>query len=152
TLLTIPAGNIQVTHVEGSGCYGGNGADGVTFDAALLSQAVGKPVRLQYSRSDEMITGEHYGHPMVHNHKVGLDANGTIIAWDNESVIGLHGEGALGTGLGGFVQGAIAGFPTTKIVPTSTPTPAAVGFFGFNFSNAVPNYMSGNVGGQNYGT
>src|SRR5499427_6959344 len=48
TLLNIPAGQIEVNHVEGSGCYGGNGADGVTFDAALLSQAVGKPVRLQY--------------------------------------------------------------------------------------------------------
>ena len=49
TLLSIPAANIEVIQVEGSGCYGGNGADPVTFDAALLSQAVGKPVRLQYT-------------------------------------------------------------------------------------------------------
>jgi len=152
SLLSIPAGNIEVIHVEGSGCYGGNGADGVTLDAALLSQAVGKPVRLQYSRRDEMTSGEHYGHPMVHNQKAGLDANGSIIAWDNETVLGNHGEGALGTGLGAFVQGALAGFPTTKIVPTTSPAPPAVGFFGFNFSNSVPNYVSGSISGTSYGT
>ena len=57
TLLSIPTANIEVMQVEGSGCYGGNGADPVTFDAALLSQAVGKPVRLQYTRKDEMTAG-----------------------------------------------------------------------------------------------
>jgi CO/xanthine dehydrogenase Mo-binding subunit len=151
TLLNIPAGNIEVIHVEGSGCYGGNGADGVTFDAALLSQAIGRPVRLQYNRRDEMTTGEHYGHPMVNNQKVGLDANGSIIAWDVESVLMQHGEGALGTGLGAFVQGALAGFPTTKVVPTTSPAPPAVGFFGFNFGNSVPPYLSGNISGVSYG-
>jgi len=151
TLLSIPAGNIQVTHVEGSGCYGGNGADGVTFDAALLSQAVGKPVRLQYSRADEMLSGEHYGHPMVQNQKVGLDANGTIVAWDVETILGQHGEGALGIGIGGFVQGALAGFPTTKIVPTTTPTNPAGGAF-WNFGNSVPSYSAGLVNGTKLGT
>ena len=55
-LLRIPAANIEVVFVEGSGCYGHNGGDPVTQDAALLSQAVGKPVRVQYSRADEMIS------------------------------------------------------------------------------------------------
>ncbi len=151
SLLNIPAANIQVTNVEGSGCYGGNGADGVTFDAALLSQAVGRPVRLQYTRADEMAGGEQFGRPFVINHKVGLDANGTIIAWDAENVLAQKGEGALGVGLGGFIQGSLAGFPTTKIVPTTTPAPAAVGFFGFNFSNSTPPYLNGRVNGQNYG-
>src|SRR5262249_55271455 len=80
TLLNIPAGNIQVTHVEGSGCYGGNGADGVTFDAALLSQAVGKPVRLQSSPSDEMLTGENYGQALGRKHKAGHDPQGTSLS------------------------------------------------------------------------
>ncbi|MBV8729945.1 MAG: molybdopterin-dependent oxidoreductase, partial [Acidobacteriia bacterium] len=57
TLLNIPAANIEVIQVEGSGCYGGNGADPVTFDAAFLSQAVGAPVRVQYTRKDEMTAG-----------------------------------------------------------------------------------------------
>jgi CO/xanthine dehydrogenase Mo-binding subunit len=149
TLLSIPAANIEVIQVEGSGCYGGNGADGVTFDAALLSQAVGRPVRLQYSRSDEHVSGEQYGRPFVSDQKVGLDANGTIIAWDYESVLAQRGEGPLGAGgaVGNFIQGTLAGFPAARVVPTASPTPPAVGPFGYNFSNAIPPYASGLIGG-----
>src|SRR5262249_47647395 len=158
TLLSLPAANIEVIQVEGSGCYGGNGADPVTFDAALLSQAVGKPVRLQYSRSDEMTGGEHYGHPMVSNEKVGLDANGNIIAWDYETVLAAHGEGPLAgftfggaRGPGNFIAGALAGFPTSKVALTSTPANPAGGLF-WNFGNSVPPYASGNIGGVSLGT
>ena len=158
TLLSIPAANIEVIQVEGSGCYGGNGADPVTFDAALLSQAVGKPVRLQYSRSDEMTGGEHYGHAMVGNQKVGLDANGGIIAWDYETVLMVHGEGPLAAftfggapGPGNFIPGALAGFPTGKVVPTTTPAAPAGGPF-WNFGNSVSPYVTGSVNGASLGT
>jgi nicotinate dehydrogenase subunit B len=158
TILNIPAGNIEVIQVEGSGCYGGNGADPVAFDAALLSQAVGKPVRLQYSRADEMTGGEHYGHPMVSNQKVGLDANGGIIAWDYESVMMEHGEGPLAgfnfggaAGPGNFISGALAGFPTSKVVLTTTPINPGGGLF-WNFGNSVPPYTTGSVNGANLGT
>jgi len=62
-VLGIPIANVRVIFAEGSGCYGLNGNDSVSFDAALLSQAVGKPVRLQYSRKDEMTSGESFGPP-----------------------------------------------------------------------------------------
>jgi nicotinate dehydrogenase subunit B len=158
TLLNMPVANIEVIQVEGSGCYGGNGADPVTFDAALLSRAVGKPVRLQYSRSDEMTAGEHYGHPMVSNLKVGLDSNGNIIAWDYESVLAAHGEGPLAgftfggaAGPGNFIPGALAGFPTSKVVLRSTPADPAPGPF-WNFGNSVPPYVTGSVNGVSLGT
>jgi CO/xanthine dehydrogenase Mo-binding subunit len=158
TLLSIPTANIEVMQVEGSGCYGGNGNDPVTFDAALLSQAVGKPVRLQYTRKDEMTAGEHYGHPMVSNQKVGLDGNGTIIAWDNETVLMVHGEGPLAgftfggaPGPGNFIPGALAGFPTGKVVPTATPAKPAGGLF-WDFGNSVPPYSTGSVNGVSLGT
>ncbi|WP_245598938.1 xanthine dehydrogenase family protein molybdopterin-binding subunit [Halotalea alkalilenta] len=44
---------IAIKRLEASGCYGRNGADDVCADAALLSRAVGRPVRVQLSRSDE---------------------------------------------------------------------------------------------------
>src|SRR5262249_48566716 len=53
-ILGIPADNVRVVYTRGAGCYGINGADTVSYDAALLSQAVGKPVRVQLSRRDEM--------------------------------------------------------------------------------------------------
>src|SRR5262245_56934934 len=143
-ILRIPAANIEVVFVEGSGCYGHNGGDPVTQDAALLSQAVGKPVRVLYSRADEMIGGEHYGYPMVSNEKIGLDASGQIIAWDYENIELQRGEGALGTP-GNNIPGYLAGFPTTQIVPSQTP-PANPPTFG-NVNNTMPPYVTGSVNG-----
>jgi len=158
TLLSIPTANIEVIQVEGSGCYGGNGNDPVTFDAALLSQAVGKPVRLQYTRKDEMTAGEHYGHPMVSNQTAGLDAGGTIVTWDNETFLMVHGEGPLAgftqggaPGPGNFISGALAGFPTALVVPTATPANPAGGLF-WDFGNSVPPYCTGSVNGVSLGT
>jgi CO/xanthine dehydrogenase Mo-binding subunit len=149
-LLGVPEANIEVTFFEGSGCYGHNGADPATHDAALLSQVVGKPVRVLYTRSDEMTGGEHYGHPMVSNEKVGLDASGTIMAWDYENVLMQRGEGAaIGNMPGNGIPGALAGLPTAPVIPTTTPTyPTAYS----NFSNAVPSYVTGTVNGLNSGT
>jgi nicotinate dehydrogenase subunit B len=148
-LLGIPAANIEVFFVDGSGCYGHNGADPATFDAALLSQAVGKPVRLQYTRRDEMTAGEHYGHPTVSYEKVGLDANGNIIAWDYEAIRMQRGEGAIFVP-GNGIPGALAGFPTSQVVPTTTPTdptPSSV----LNGSNHIPSYVTSSLNGVSYG-
>src|SRR4030095_8785986 len=53
-LLGIKPDIIHVMFRRGSGCYGLNGVDAVSFDAALMSQAVGRPVRVQLTRKDEM--------------------------------------------------------------------------------------------------
>jgi len=151
TLLSIPTPNIQVTFVESSGCYGHSGNDAVTFDAALLSQAVGRPVRVHYTRSDEMIAGEHYGHPTVSNEKIGLDANGSIIAWDYEAIRAQRGEGALFGTPGNGIPGALAGFPTAKVVPTTSPNnPTASSVL--NGSNHIPPYVTSSLNGVSYGT
>src|SRR6476646_9976134 len=83
-LLGVPPDNVRVIFTRGAGCYGINGADTVSYDAALLSQAVGKPVRVQLSRKDEM-AWENYGFPYVIDQRAGIDASGNIIAWDCES-------------------------------------------------------------------
>lgn len=44
---------VLVNRLEASGCYGRNGADDVAADAALLSRAVGRPVRVQLMREQE---------------------------------------------------------------------------------------------------
>src|SRR6516165_3801876 len=83
-MLGLKPENVRVIFRRGSGCYGLNGADTVTYDAALLSQAVGKPVRVQLSRKDEM-AWENYGQPFVIEERAGLDSGGNIVAWDHES-------------------------------------------------------------------
>src|SRR5207253_2665410 len=54
-LLDMSPENVRLIHMEGAGCYGQNGADDCAADAAVLSQAVGKPVRVQWSRQQEFI-------------------------------------------------------------------------------------------------
>ena len=57
----LPKERVRCIHVEGSGCYGHNGADDVAADAALLARAwPGKPVRVQWMRDQEH-TWEPYG-------------------------------------------------------------------------------------------
>ena len=78
---------------RGSGCYGLNGADAVSFDAAVLSQAVGRPVRLQFSRQDEMMW-ENLGSACVVEHRAGIAPDGRIAAWDREGLGSFAGQSA----------------------------------------------------------
>jgi CO/xanthine dehydrogenase Mo-binding subunit len=80
-LLQLPVDKVRVAWTEASGCYGHNGADDAAADAALLSQAVGKPVRVQWSRQDEL-GWDPKGPAMLIDVRGGLDAQGQVIAWD----------------------------------------------------------------------
>jgi nicotinate dehydrogenase subunit B len=80
-VLRIPVENITVEHLEGAGCYGHNAADDVALDAVLLAKAAGgKPVRVQWTRADEMTHGP-FGAAMAIEIEADLDANNEIVAW-----------------------------------------------------------------------
>ena len=88
--LKLPAKDIRCIHVEGSGCYGQNGADDVALDAALLARAVpDKPVRLQWMRDDEF-AWEPYGAAMSMSVKASLNAEGQIADWQYELWSNTH--------------------------------------------------------------
>ena len=79
--LGLPQENIVVSHVEGAGCYGHNGADDVAFDAVLLARAAGgRPVRMQWSREDELAWSP-MGAAMAVEIEADLDAQGDIVCW-----------------------------------------------------------------------
>lgn len=64
-MLRLDPGRVRCIHMEGSGCYGHNGADDAAADAALIAMAVpGRPVRVQWMRRDEHCW-EPYGPAMV---------------------------------------------------------------------------------------
>jgi nicotinate dehydrogenase subunit B len=80
-VLKLPVENITVEHMEGAGCYGHNAADDVALDAVLLAKAAGgRPVRLQWSREDEM-THAPFGAAMAIEIEADLDAQGEIVDW-----------------------------------------------------------------------
>jgi len=90
-LLGMPVENVRVIFTEGSGCYGHNGADDAAADAALLSQAVGRPVRVQWSREDEH-GWEPEGPAMLFEMAGAVGADGTISAWAYDAWTPTHGS------------------------------------------------------------
>ena len=140
--------NVHIIFKMGSGCYGCNGADTVSYDAALLSQAVARPVRVQLTRKDEM-AWENYGLAFVIDQRVGLDANGTIIAWDYEAWSPTLGGRPGANNPGNVVTGFLAGFPPQAFA-ARTPAPDPANFA--NGNNAAPSYITGTVNGKSGGT
>jgi CO/xanthine dehydrogenase Mo-binding subunit len=93
TALNLPAQSIRVIFVEGSGHYGMCAADNASLDAAVISQAVHAPVRVQYSRSDEH-RWENYGAPYVWTLNGAVDISGPapkIAAWDRAAWTATRG-------------------------------------------------------------
>jgi nicotinate dehydrogenase subunit B len=142
TLLGLPVDNVRVIFTRGAGCYGINGADTVSFDAALLSQAVRRPVRIQLTRKDEM-AWENYGLAYVIDQRIGLDAAGTVVAWDYEAWLPSLGGRPGYDAPGNVVTGALAGFEPAGVAPRAAAAPS--GAFR-NGSNAAPSYVAGCIG------
>ena len=141
-LLGLPVDNVRVIYVRGSGCYGLNGADAVSFDAALLSQAVGRPVRLQFSRQDEMMW-ENYGSACVIEHRAGMAPDGRIVAWDREDWVASLGNRPGYNQPGNVISGMLAGYPPESFEPGPARPPAGRLR---NQSNTVPSYFAGCIG------
>jgi nicotinate dehydrogenase subunit B len=80
-LLNLPVENVHLIHMEGAGCYGQNGSDDAAADAVILAQAVGRPVRVQWTRRDEFVW-EPKSPAMVMEVHGGLDSQGNLVAWD----------------------------------------------------------------------
>jgi nicotinate dehydrogenase subunit B len=83
-VLDMDPANVHLIHVEGSGCYGHNGADDAALDAALLARAIpGRPISLKWTREDEH-TWEPYGTAMVVKIQASLGNDGGIIDWNHD--------------------------------------------------------------------
>jgi nicotinate dehydrogenase subunit B len=126
-LLELPAENVRLVHVEGAGCYGQNGSDDVAADAVILSQAVGKPVRVQWSRQDEFVW-EPKSPAMVVEVHGGLDSQGNVVAWEYHVWSPSHAQ-----------RPRLAGQLLTTQLISGQPAPQARFSFGAE-RNAPTNY------------
>jgi CO/xanthine dehydrogenase Mo-binding subunit len=141
-LTGLPLEKVRVIFTRGAGCYGINGADTVSFDAALLSQAVGKPVRIQLTRKDEM-AWENYGLAYVIDQRIGLDTGGTIVAWDYDAWLPSLGGRPGYDAPGNVITGSLVGFEPARVTPRSATPPTGTLR---NGSNAAPSYVAGCIG------
>jgi nicotinate dehydrogenase subunit B len=112
-LIGLPQDSVHVIHMEGSGCYGHNGFDDVAGEAALLSQAVGRPVRVQWMRQDEHLWEPH-GPAMLVDLKGAVDDQGRVSAWDFNVWTPTHS-----TRPGGFAANLLPGMLVTPAPPAA---------------------------------
>lgn len=144
-LLGIPLENVRVIFTRGAGCYGLNGADTASYDAALLSHAVSRPVRVQLTRKDEMAWGENYGQACVIDQRAALDAHGAITAWECESWAVSFGGRPGYDHPGNVITGLLVGFQPEPLVPQRSSQPTGELRNGHNL---VPSYVTGCINGK----
>ena len=130
--------DVRVIHVEGSGCYGHNGADDAAADAALIARALpGKPVRVQWMREQEH-AWEPFGPAMVTRLKASLDGQGKIADWNFEVLSNTHSMRPGGAGCLLAAQHMAQSFA----VPPPKPIPLPEGG---GDRNAIPIYTFPNA-------
>ena len=134
--LALPPESIIVMHVEGAGCYGHNGADDAAFDAALLARAAaGRPVRLQWSRADELGWAP-FGPAMTVEIEADLDAAGEILTWRHDIWSNGHVNRPGRAKLPALLAAAHLAHPFERPISTNPPQTAGGGAD----RNAIPCY------------
>jgi CO/xanthine dehydrogenase Mo-binding subunit len=93
TVFGLPQDKVRVIFAEGSGSYGTNGSDYVAADAVLLSKTVGAPVRVQWTRQDEL-RWDPKGPQQLIDVQGGLDSSGRIVAWNLQMWVPTARNGA----------------------------------------------------------
>lgn len=127
---------IDAVHVAGAGCYGHNGADDVALDAALLANAVpGRPVRVVWSRQDELSHAP-LGPAMATRVRAVLNPGGRIEAMTVVANSAPHGNRPGRNGAPNLRAAAYLDPPFP--VPRSADIPPASG--GGADRNATPGY------------
>ena len=137
-MLRLPRDKVRAVHMEGSGCYGHNGADDVAADAALVATALpGRPVRVQWMRDQEH-TWEPFGSAMVTSVRASLDDGGAIANWQYEVWSNAHSTRP--GGAGNLMPAWHLATPFAQPVPRPIPQPTGGGD-----RNAIPIYRFGNT-------
>ena len=80
-ILGLKEQDVRIIYHEASGSYGRMSTDDGAEDAALLSRAVGAPVRVQWSRQDEH-GWEPKGPAQLDEARAAIDGDGKLLAWD----------------------------------------------------------------------
>jgi CO/xanthine dehydrogenase Mo-binding subunit len=85
-VLKLPINNVRIIYAKGASSFGGGAQHVDTGEsAAIMSQAIGKPVRVQYMRWDEH-GWDNYSPATLWDVRGGVDANGNLVAIDATSM------------------------------------------------------------------
>src|SRR5579871_4663394 len=81
-LLGLPVTSVKVQYWDGGGTFGASCYADCADAAAIMSQVVGKPVRVQFMRWDEF-GWDSYGPAVLADVKAGIDGSGNIVAYSS---------------------------------------------------------------------
>ena len=123
---------IRLLYVDGSGCYGRNGHEDATADAALIATMIGKPVRVQWMRADETARAPK-SPPRAIDMEGGFDKDGNLVAWSGDFHIALNH----------IVAFKPLDFPLLAATDLGMPKPG--NWVGFLFQNAGAPYAVPNI-------
>ncbi len=126
SLLNIPEADITIHMVRAGGGFGRRFYNDFLVEAAAISKTMGAPVKLIWSREDDM-AHDWYRPGGFHFLKGGVDENGKLIAWDDHFVsFGEGGRFASECALGpGFPVGLIPNYGMhTSLIPLGAKTGA----------------------------
>lgn len=129
-LFSLDEEKIRCIGVPGSGCYGQNGSDDVSGEAALIAKELpGKHIRLQWMREDEH-KWEPYGTTMAFQLSAGMDSDGKILGWDTTVWSDSHSTRP---------NGRAASFISARYLETPFPFQKG-GFSAGSYRNGIPEY------------
>ena len=111
-LIGLPLGSVRVNYVEAAGAYGHNGADDSAADAVLVARAIGKPVRVQWSRADEH-GWDPKGPAMAVDLEGAVGSDGTVAGWKFDGYTPTHVTRPSGMA-GNLLAGQLTGAPPAK--------------------------------------
>jgi isoquinoline 1-oxidoreductase beta subunit len=117
-LLGMAEADVTLHMVRAGGGFGRRAYNDSMCEAAWISKTVGAPVKLLWSREDD-IRHDYYRCGGFQFFKAAVDGSGKLVAWNNHFV--AYGEGSAFVHDGGFNAGEFpAGYVENLLVQTST--------------------------------
>ena len=134
--LSLKEEQVVIQHVESAGSYGHNGADDAAFEAALLALKMpGSPIRIQWSRADEL-SWEPFGPAMTSDLEASLSGEGVVTDWSSNVWSNGHASRPGYADINGFLSEAHR-HGASELPAALDPPPSA----GFGIArNAEPLY------------
>ncbi len=132
TITGLAPEKVRLLYLDGAGCYGRNGHEDATADAALIATLIGKPVRVQWMRADETARAPK-SPPRAIDLEGGFDADGNLVAWSGDFHIALNHIAAFKP----------LDFPLLAATDLGMPKPG--NWVGFLFQNAAAPYALPNI-------
>ncbi|HET7265314.1 MAG TPA: molybdopterin cofactor-binding domain-containing protein [bacterium] len=127
-MLKLPPERVRLVYLDGAGSYGMNGSDDAACEAALLSRATGRPVRVQWMRHDEH-GWDPKGPAQLLDLRAVLGAGGEVQAWETQAWLPAASRGLPNVPLLAPDEAGISQHPgvSTGLISQHLEPPYAVG-------------------------